>query len=135
MESRTKNIIALSAVVLVAACGPNVPIVSFADVPPDVMARANSVEIYTLDRADRPAIMAVVAPISGFSCQHLSSDPPASKGAALMQLRVIAQENGANAVIDVAFDTRGADPFGTNCWQSVQASGMAVKLRKPTGVE
>jgi hypothetical protein len=34
----------------------------------------------------------------------------------------------ADAIIDVNFDQRGTDAWGTNCWETVQASGMAVRL-------
>ena len=56
----------------------------------------------------------------------MMTDPPASKGDALLQLRLRASELGADTILDITFDTRGTDPFGTNCWESVQASGMAI---------
>ena len=33
---------------------------------------------------------------------------------------------GANGIIDITFDSRGTDTWGTNCWETVQASGTAV---------
>ncbi|MEE2953022.1 MAG: heavy metal-binding domain-containing protein [Pseudomonadota bacterium] len=64
--------------------------------------------------------------VQGFSCKRMTWDPPASKGAALQQLRIKAHQLGANAVTNVAYDERGTDTWGTNCWESVTASGDAV---------
>ena len=60
----------------------------------------------------------------------MSWDPPASKGDALKQLKIKAVNMGANGVIDITFDKRGTDTWGTNCWESVQASGTAVIFKK-----
>ena len=54
---------------------------------------------------------------------------PASKGNALTQLKVRAVELGANGVIDITFDYSGTDAWGTNCWESIQASGTAVMFK------
>ena len=44
-------------------------------------------------------------------------------------LRLKALDLGADGIIDITFDTRGTDTWGTNCWESVQASGIAVKFK------
>lgn len=36
---------------------------------------------------------------------------------------------GADAVLDVTFEERGTDAFGTNCWATIKASGNAVRIR------
>jgi uncharacterized protein YbjQ (UPF0145 family) len=56
------------------------------------------------------------------------TDPPATQGDAMQQLQLRALELKANAVVNVTFDTRGTDTFGTNCWQTVTASGFAATL-------
>jgi uncharacterized protein YbjQ (UPF0145 family) len=55
------------------------------------------------------------------------TDPPATQGDALQQLQLLALRAGANAVSNVTFDARGTDTWGTNCWQTVTASGFAVR--------
>jgi uncharacterized protein YbjQ (UPF0145 family) len=70
----------------------------------------------------------VLARLTAYSCKHLTTDPPASRGDALEQLQIQAARAGANALINLTFDTRGTDVFGTNCWETVQASGTAVRL-------
>ena len=67
--------------------------------------------------------------ITAYSCKHMMRDPPASKADALTQLRLKALGMKANGIIDVTFDSRGTDTFGTNCWESVQASGVAVEFK------
>ncbi len=119
----------LLAIVL-AGCVRSVPVIDLAKVAPEKLQQAFEVEVYTIDRPDRPSPKAVLGPIQAFSCQRLSDDPPASKGDALSQLRLVALEKGANAIVDVTFDVRGTDAFGANCWQSVQASGLAVIIAK-----
>jgi uncharacterized protein YbjQ (UPF0145 family) len=47
----------------------------------------------------------------------------------LTQLKLKALDLGADGIIDITFDTRGTDTWGTNCWESVQASGVAVKFK------
>jgi uncharacterized protein YbjQ (UPF0145 family) len=58
----------------------------------------------------------------------LLTDPPATQGDALQQLQVRVMRLGGNAVGNVTFDTRGTDTLGTNCWQTVTASGLALRL-------
>ena len=91
------------------------------------MTRAAQVRTYTVGQ-DAPPGYSVIAPVSAFSCKNLITDPPASKGDALLQLQLKALELGASGVVNVTFDTRGTDAYGTNCWESVQASGLAVRF-------
>lgn len=67
--------------------------------------------------------------ISAFSCKNQAYDPPPTKGDALSQLRLKAARLGANAIVNVYFDTDGTDAWGTNCWKSVTASGDAVVIQ------
>jgi hypothetical protein len=75
-----------------------------------------------------PQVAEYLGPLEAYSCKNLIFDPPASKGDALQQLRVKAAQMEADAIIDVNFDQQGTDTWGTNCWETVQASGMAVRL-------
>lgn len=86
------------------------------------------VQIFTVDGKSHPKVKTYLGDIVAYSCKHLMWDAPASKGNALLQLRLKALDIKASAIIDVTFDSRGTDAFGTNCWESVQASGVAVKF-------
>lgn len=96
------------------------------EVPPETLAKALGVRVFTIDNPNPPARFKAVGEITAYSCKHLLTDPPASKGDALKRLQVEAVLKGADAIINVTFDERGTDALGTNCWESVQASGLAV---------
>lgn len=120
--------IALTA--LLVACAARVPLVDLSAVDPDDFARATRLAVFTVDGPRPPTIGHVIGPITAYSCKHLVTDPPASRGDALQRLRIEAARRGADGITDVTFDTRGADAWGTNCWETVQASGTAVQFSK-----
>ena len=126
MANRGFSLSAIIMVGLVGACGPLVDVTDVSEVSPEILAQATRVQTFTLEQGS-PQNFTVVAPISAYSCKNKLYDPPASKGDALIQLQLKALELGANAVVNVTFDTRGTDALGTNCWETVQASGIAVR--------
>ncbi len=77
-----------------------------------------------------PKIARAIGPVNATSCKNMMTDPPATRGDALRQLRLKALRMGANAVVNVYFDERGTDAWGTNCWESVTATGDAVVIAK-----
>lgn len=114
------------ASLLLGACVPFVEVIDINKVDPATLTRASMVRTYSLGQ-DVPQSYTAIAPISAFSCKHLQTDPPASKGDALLQLQLKALEVGGSAIINVTFDSRGTDALGTNCWETVQASGVAIR--------
>tara|TARA_B100000959_G_C14641851_1_gene484605 strand:- start:140 stop:529 length:390 start_codon:yes stop_codon:yes gene_type:complete len=115
---------------LLSGCGPKVKVIKLSDVSPDILTKATKVRIFKLDsNQPTPEIEKYLGEITAYSCKHQAWDPPASKGNALTQLKVQAVELGATGVIDITFDYSGTDAWGTNCWESIQASGTAVTLR------
>ena len=117
---------AIVGALLLSACSPFVEVTDTSKLSPATLTAASNVRVVMLGQ-NVPQSYTVIAPVSAFSCKHLMTDPPASKGDALLQLQIKALELGASAVLNVAFDTRGTDTFGTNCWETVQASGLAVR--------
>ena len=109
-------------------CTTFVPVRNLKEVPQSTLVNSARVKIFTIDNANIPSDFEFIEEISAYSCKHLLTDPPASKGDALKRLKIEAYERGANAVIEVTFDTRGTDAWGTNCWETVQVSGLAVKI-------
>lgn len=116
------------AMLIISGCAPFVPVTDVSKVPKETLQNSYMVKTFTVDNVNHPPIKEYLGEIKAYSCKHLLSDPPASKGDALKQLRLKALEMGANGIIDVTFDSRGTDAFGTNCWESVQATGVAVKF-------
>ena len=125
-----KLVLILLSSLILSSCGPKVDVLDLSTVDQKILTEASKVQIFKLDNAQpKPEIEKYVGEITAYSCKHLSWDPPASKGDALKQLKVKAVRQGANGVIDITFDARGTDTFGTNCWESVQASGTAVVFK------
>ena len=115
------------AVIGIAACGPRVPVVNVDRVPQATRDSALNVRVFLLGSIVPPGARSLGA-ASAYSCKHLMTDPPATQGNALLQLQIKTIEMGGNAIINVTFDTRGTDTLGTNCWQTVTASGIVVRL-------
>ncbi len=96
------------------------------------MTQASAIRVYQFGSNEaKPQIAEYLGPVEAYSCKHLLWDPPASKGNALQQLRVKAAQMQADAIMDVNFDERGTDTWGTNCWETIQATGVAVRLVRP----
>jgi len=126
-----KNLLAVIMVLALPGCGTFVPVIDMSTVPKEKLQQSFRIKVYEISSASTyPEVIEYIGSISAFSCKHMLYDPPASRGDALAQLRLVALNAGADAIIDLTYDTRGTDAFGTNCWESVQASGVAVKLKK-----
>ena len=126
--NRTTGAALLITTLLVSACDPFVPVTDTALVAPDLIQAARQIEVFTLDNPSSLRPKAFLGEVVSYSCKHLLTDPPASRGDALLQLRLEALKLGASAIVEVTFDTRGTDAYGTNCWETVQASGTAVRF-------
>jgi uncharacterized protein YbjQ (UPF0145 family) len=121
--------IALSAMLLISGCAPFVPVANLKNIPDSEKLAASSISIFTIDgNRSYPKIEKQLGSITAYSCKHWLTDPPASKGDALVRLRIEALKLGANGIIDVTFDSHGTDTYGTNCWQTIQASGTAIRF-------
>ena len=115
----------------ISGCGTFVPITDTSEVPEPTLSKAYRVKVITAGSSvETPNIYKYLGAITTYSCKHLLWDPPASKGDALLQLQIKAIELGANGIVDVTFDIRGTDTCGTNCWETVQASGVAVRFEE-----
>lgn len=110
-----------------AGCTPFVPVVAVSDLPQAERTTAANVRIFAVGQA-APRVQSSLGEVTAYSCKFLIWDAPASRGDALQQLQLKAMKMGANAIINVTFDVRGADALGTNCYQTVEASGMAVRV-------
>ncbi|MFC1675562.1 hypothetical protein ACFL3G_00695 [Planctomycetota bacterium] len=122
----------LICLMFLLGCAPRVPVIDLSKVSKDKLHAAYKIKTYTAGSdLTYPEISEYLGDITAYSCQYLMWDPPSSKGNALTQLRLKGLDLGANGIIDVTFDVRGADAWGTDCWESVQASGIAVIFTSP----
>lgn len=120
------RILSILVVIFLASCGPAVPVIDINKVPPETYEKALRLPVFTIDSPNFPPVSKFLGEVSAYSCKRLNTDPPASKGNALTQLRINAFDQGATGVINVTFDVRGTDTWGTRCWGTVQATGIAV---------
>jgi hypothetical protein len=98
---------------------------------PTTTARAPSMPYFTAATASlAPPVTRIVGPVEGHSCRNVMWDPPASEADALAQMQGNAAAMGATGIVDVSYSRAGTD-LGTNCWQSVSASGTAVVFKAP----
>ena len=117
----------------IVSCGPRpgaVPL-KMIQVPPDEAKAALAIRVFELGSLP-PSTSRIIGEVHATSCKNKTWQPPSSKGDALAQLRVKALRMGADAITDVTFDRHGTDAWGTNCWNSVTVSGIAVVLGKAT---
>jgi uncharacterized protein YbjQ (UPF0145 family) len=121
------KLLTISALVFtLAACAPRVEVLNMSEVDARELAEAAEVRIIPIGSAERPKVLRYVGPVEATSCKHMSSDPPASTANATEQLKLKAHRLGADTVLGYACDRSGADPWGTNCWNSVTCAGTAV---------
>lgn len=119
----------IAIAMLLSACATRVPVTDTRKIDPDTLNQALQIRTYVVGQTPDGSF-SVIQPIEAYSCKHLVWEKPASKGDALNQLKYKAHTMGANAIMDVEFDKRGTDAWGTNCWETVQATGVAIKIKQ-----
>lgn len=123
------TIVFLGSALLLSACGPRpwAQGINMSKVPPDEAKAALAIRVFD-QTLPPPTPGTIIGEVRATSCKNKVWQPPATRGDALAQLRLKALRMGANAVIAVTYDEHGTDALGTNCWNSVTATGTAVKM-------
>lgn len=85
-----------------SACAARVPVIDVNVASPSERVAAANVRVFAVGQ-DPPKVEQVLARLNAYSCKHLTTDPPASRGDALEQLQLQAARAGANAVINLTF--------------------------------
>jgi len=122
-----KWIIAAVAVMALNGCGAFVPVVKLDELPPEKKQAMRSVKILSstqpLDEKSE-----VVGIVEGNSCQNKTWDPPASRTAAIDQIKYFANEMGADAITNIQCSGREGTSTRTNCWELISCTAEAVKM-------
>lgn len=114
-----RAMVVLAMALVLASCGTFLPMT-------EETAASNALPYYTAATASMaPPVARIIGPIEGHACRSLPTDPAPTEAAALRQMQARAMTMGASGLVDVTFSRAGTD-LGTNCWQSVTASGTAV---------
>lgn len=119
-------VLVLSA--LACACASTPERLKSSDIQPEEAQASLAVRVFDQTAPQPQVVERYIGTVEAFSCKKSVWNKSATKGDAISQLRVKAHRLGANAIIGVTYDDKGADAFGTNCWESVFASGTAVAL-------
>ncbi len=114
-----KTLTLLILLPMLTACGSSLPI-------KQVNQQAQSLPIYQQGQP-HPVVKADIGIVSGHSCKNKLWDTAANEPDALKQLKTNAHERGADGVVNVIFNTQGTS-LNTNCWESIQATGNAVRF-------
>lgn len=124
-----RKIVVLLSLLILTACGPRpwAQGINMSHVPPDETQAALAVRVFD-QTLPPPTPSKIIGEVRATSCKNKLWDAPATRGDALAQLRLKALRMGGNAVVAVTYDERGKDALGTNCWESVTATGTAVVL-------
>lgn len=67
--------------------------------------------------------------VEGNSCQNKLWDPPATRDAAIDQIRFYANEMGADGISDVRCSGRKGTSVRTNCWELISCTANAIRVK------
>lgn len=109
------------------SCGTRVPVVKMQNIDPATLAKSKRVKVYVLGQD--PGEFEYIDSITAWSVKHMLYDPPATRGNAIGQAKVICVEKGGDALMNVTFDEQGTDTWGTNAWESISLSADVIKLK------
>jgi uncharacterized protein YbjQ (UPF0145 family) len=112
-------------VITLTACGPFVHVDK---VSPEEASRVqDKVKIYNNSQLFGKSFE-VVNVIEGNSCKSKTWDKPASRPAAIEQLRFQAYRLGANGITNIQCHNREETSLSTNCWDLISCTAEAVKV-------
>jgi len=70
----------------------------------------------------------IVSVVEGHSCKNRISDPPASRTAAIEQLKYFAAKQEANGLSEVRCHAREHTSIDTNCWDLITCTANALSV-------
>jgi len=120
-----KTILILVSALGVVSCGSFVPVVKLNELPLELRNKATAMPIIG---AGQKTDYVVVTMIEGNSCKNKMWDPPATRTAAIEQIKFHALEAGAEAVANVQCGQREGTSTNTNCWELISCTAEAVKI-------
>ena len=128
LRQMTKTVTTAALLIFLSGCGTFVPVVNLHKVTPQTLAASKSVKLYMLGQQP-PSDFEYIDSITAWSVKHMLYDPPATKGNAIAQAKVICIQKGGNALMNISFDAQGTDTWGTNAWESIALSADVIKIK------
>jgi hypothetical protein len=112
------------------SCKTFVPVIKMKDVDQVTLTASKKVKVFVLGQD--PGEYEYIDSITAWSAKHLLTDPPATRGDAIAQAKVICVRKGGDALMNLTFDEQGTDTWGTNAWESISLSADVIKLSPKT---
>lgn len=117
-------------VIFLAGCGSFVPTVNLHELSAAQRHEINSVEIFDAQMLSRENYK-ILDIAEGNSCQNKLWDPPATRVAAIQQLKYFAREMGGNGISDIRCGDREGTSVRTNCWELISCTANVLKVATP----
>ena len=123
-----KSISLLLIVAVLSGCAAQVPVVNLKALPVDDLQAIKAMRMLSATQLIGKQFT-VVGLVEGNSCQHLLTDPPATRTAAIEQVKYHAVVAKADAIANVQCGGREEVSVHTNCWQLISCTAEAVTLQ------
>jgi S1-C subfamily serine protease len=122
------GILLLSMGVFFSGCKAFVPVIDLKKVDAKTLSQAGKVKVFFLGQKNPD--FDFIDSITTYSVQNKVWDPPATKGNATQQARVLCVRKGGNALVNATFDAKGTS-FSINSWETWVLSADVVRLKVP----
>ena len=112
---------------MVSSCGSFVPTKDLGDLSPAELQAVQRVKIYDGNLLAGQSYE-IIDIVEGNSCQNKIWDPPATRAAAIDQIKFYTHEMGADGITDVRCSGREGTSVRTNCWELISCTANAIRV-------
>jgi uncharacterized protein YbjQ (UPF0145 family) len=114
---------------MVSGCGSFVPVVKL-----DELSETQRHQVRQMQILNQAQLIgknySIETIVEGNSCQNKLWDPPATRTAAIEQLKFHAFEAGGDAITNIQCSGREGTSARTNCWELISCTAEAIKFKK-----
>jgi len=116
-----------SLLIVLTGCPAFVPTANLHELTPEERHGIGKIKIY--NPAQLHGVKFDVADIvEGNSCQNKLYDPPATRTAAIEQLKYYAHQLGADGITNIVCSGREGTSTRTNCWELISCTAEAIHV-------
>jgi hypothetical protein len=112
-----------------SGCGAFVPVVKIDEMTAEQRHKIRSVQIYNQAQLANKEFT-VLTIVEGNSCQNKLYEPPATRAAAIEQLKYHAIEAQGDGITNIQCGGREGTSTRTNCWELISCTAEVIKLNK-----
>jgi S1-C subfamily serine protease len=118
----------VAAAMLTGCVGPLVPVIAIDENAAGVVrSEVRTITMAELDTIEHERL----GPVEATSCKNKTWDPQPTPSNATDQLRIRAQNLGANALAGLSCGAKQGTSMVTNCWSSITCYALAVRTLPP----